>query len=93
MIEATRTVYMAVSADEYELPISINTNAAALAATFNLRAKDVYCDIANSRKIELSGKKNVVGSRRGFKFIKVILDKEDLEELEFDDEISTLYAM
>ena len=61
---ATRHVYMAVTADRYELPICVRDSAAEMAAWCGIteRAVKWYCTPSGVKK---------AGCRRGYKIIRV----------------------
>lgn len=50
-------LYMAVSADEYELPIAVEDTAIALANKLGIEPISVYSSIANSRSGKITGHK------------------------------------
>lgn len=60
------SIYMAVTADEYELPIDFSSNLKKLAERTGVSASNISCCI--SRKCN--------GKVRGFKFVKVEVENE-----------------
>ena len=59
-------LYMAVTPDELELPLFVTDNCKELAQKYNTSTDTVYSQI--TRKCD--------GSRKGVKFVKVIIDDE-----------------
>ncbi len=60
-------LYMAVTADEYELPLMVTNSAAFLAETFGIKLNTVYIEIAQGAN----------GKRRGFRFVRVEVDEDE----------------
>ena len=59
-------MYMAVTTDEYELPLAVEDTASALAKHFDMTSNDVYSAIS----------KGLSCKAKGFRFIKVVVDDE-----------------
>lgn len=54
-------LYMAVTTDEFELPLYVADNALDLANKFGLKVQTMYCEISRPSKSNI----------RGYKFIKI----------------------
>lgn len=59
-------LYLAVTPDKYELPLAVETDAAALGRCFGVKGDTVLCSIAN----------NLSGERTGRKFIRIEVDDD-----------------
>lgn len=62
------TLYMAVTADKYELPMAVEDTGAALARRLGCRPENIYHDISAKAP----------GTIRGFKFLKIEVEDEHI---------------
>lgn len=63
-------LYMAVTSDEYELPMMVTNNIDELAKTFGISALTIRSHMA----------KQTTGKRNGVKFVRVIFDEEEADD-------------
>ena len=68
MLDGTEVLYMAVTADKYELPFAVFYSVDEAAEWSGMKKSSVLCKICNDKKKK---------SRRGYKFVKVVIESHD----------------
>ena len=63
-------LYLAVTADKYELPLIVEEDVGILAKHFNLKSNTILSSIAHNKS----------GKRQGFKFLRIIVPDTDKED-------------
>lgn len=73
------TLYMAVTADEYELPLLVEENLGEFAQKLGKRKRTVIDELNRIKR----GKGHYNGSNCGYRMVKVVVeDKDEMEALE-----------
>lgn len=70
------TLYMAVTADEYELPLAVERYPYALCRKMGIDMETIYHDVSR----EKAGRVRCMGKNRGFRLKKVYVEEEDEED-------------
>ena len=63
-------LYMAVTSDEYELPMMVTNNIDELARVFGISALTIRSHMT----------KQTTGKRNGVKFVRVVFDEEEVDD-------------
>lgn len=66
-------LYMAVTADKYELPLVVADSAMELARCLNRNVQSIYQELSPSRRYRLA----FAGKYRGYRLIKLDVEEEE----------------